>query len=209
MPLSWRCNYSGLQIVRDHFNSPIRVTSTLRTATGNALVDGASNSRHLPASAIDFQFISNNDGILQQFYEDFKCKGHFTEIKVKWNQRDGRLQDVHSYRYAIVQSKVFGMKAQVSMVMFAWPIRTWPKSPNQAWVQANARLRVRPLQSRPIANTDLQVSFPLDLVTIREKMESKPRRGLENVAPYRRRSLFLGGAFWFFRRKKGVHLPKH
>jgi hypothetical protein len=66
----------GLQIVRDHFNAPIRVTSTLRTAAGNALVDGKSNSRHLaPASAIDFQFINNNDGILKQFYEDFKCKG--------------------------------------------------------------------------------------------------------------------------------------
>lgn len=66
----------ALQMVRDHFNAPIRVTSTLRTAAGNALVDGKANSRHLaPASAIDFQFIDNNDGYLKQFYEDFKCKG--------------------------------------------------------------------------------------------------------------------------------------
>ena len=66
----------GLQTIRDHFGAPIRVTSTLRTATGNALVDGASDSRHLaPASAIDLQFINNNDSYLKQFYDDFKCKG--------------------------------------------------------------------------------------------------------------------------------------
>tara|TARA_R100000406_G_scaffold38523_1_gene25599 strand:- start:1428 stop:2174 length:747 start_codon:yes stop_codon:yes gene_type:complete len=68
---------NGLQIIRDHFNAPIRVTSTMRTPLGNDLVDGVDNSRHLPpnARAIDSQFIQNPDLYLQQFYDDFKCKG--------------------------------------------------------------------------------------------------------------------------------------
>mgnify|MGYP001179070391 FL=1 len=66
----------GLQTIRDWFGAPIRVTSTLRTALGNELAGGVSDSRHLaPARAIDFQFISDNDNYLTRFYHDFKCKG--------------------------------------------------------------------------------------------------------------------------------------
>lgn len=67
---------NGLQIIRDSFNTPIRITSTLRTATGNSAVGGVSDSRHLnPARAIDSQPIANRDMHLQKFYDDFKCKG--------------------------------------------------------------------------------------------------------------------------------------
>lgn len=77
-----QCHYlddktiNALQAIRDWANTPIRVTSTLRTKAGNDLIGGVSNSRHLePASAIDFQFIDNRDAVMQRFYEDFRCKG--------------------------------------------------------------------------------------------------------------------------------------
>lgn len=77
-----KCHYldtttiNALQVIRDWYNTPITVTSTLRTKTGNALVGGVSNSRHLaPASAIDFVFSKNHDATMKKFYEDFKCKG--------------------------------------------------------------------------------------------------------------------------------------
>ena len=66
---------NALQAIRDWFNVPIKITSTLRTATGNDLIGGASNSRHLqPASAIDFQFVENQDATMKKFYQDFRCK---------------------------------------------------------------------------------------------------------------------------------------
>ena len=40
--------------VREHFNSPVNVTSGRRCATHNAKVGGVSNSRHLSGKAMDF-----------------------------------------------------------------------------------------------------------------------------------------------------------
>jgi hypothetical protein len=66
---------NGLQTIRDWFNTPIIVTSTLRTPTGNALAGGVSNSRHLTGDAIDFDFQNNADVHLKEFYEQMRCKG--------------------------------------------------------------------------------------------------------------------------------------
>ena len=65
----------GLQIIRDWFDTPIIVTSTLRTPTGNSLVGGVSNSRHLTSSAIDSVFQNNREVHLKAFYEQMRCKG--------------------------------------------------------------------------------------------------------------------------------------
>lgn len=66
----------AVQAVRDYYNVPIRITSTMRTAAGNAAVGGVSNSRHLdPAQATDFQFVENPNHYLSQFYNELKCKG--------------------------------------------------------------------------------------------------------------------------------------
>lgn len=66
---------NGLQTIRDWFDTPIIVTSTLRTPTGNTLVGGVSNSRHLSGRAIDFVFQNNADVHLKEFYEQLRCKG--------------------------------------------------------------------------------------------------------------------------------------
>lgn len=66
---------NGLQTIRDWFNTPIIVTSTLRTPTGNALVGGVSNSRHLTGDAIDSVFQNNREVHLKEFYEQMRCKG--------------------------------------------------------------------------------------------------------------------------------------
>jgi hypothetical protein len=66
---------NGLQTIRDWFDTPIIVTSTLRTPTGNALVGGVSNSRHLTGDAIDSVFQNNREVHLKEFYEQMRCKG--------------------------------------------------------------------------------------------------------------------------------------
>jgi hypothetical protein len=50
----------ALQYIRTMSGAPIRVTSTYRTPLHNAAIGGSSQSQHLSARAIDFQWVNNN-----------------------------------------------------------------------------------------------------------------------------------------------------
>ncbi len=66
---------AGAQIIRDWAGVPVNITSTYRTEAGNTMIGGSSTSRHLDGAAIDLDFGSNDDRIIQDFYDDIKCKG--------------------------------------------------------------------------------------------------------------------------------------
>ena len=68
---------AALQYIRTYFDSPIIVTSTLRTPTGNALVGGATNSQHLYGRAIDFVFQDDNYCKVFSFRQLMLQKGAF------------------------------------------------------------------------------------------------------------------------------------
>ena len=61
---------NGLQIIRDHFDVPMRVTSTQRSGIHNSDIDGAMNSYHLTGNAIDFKFLGFNATKTQKKYHD-------------------------------------------------------------------------------------------------------------------------------------------
>lgn len=60
---------NGLQLIRDKYNTPIRVTSTFRNKTCNTIAGGASESQHMHNNAIDWKFIGVKAGKSQLAYE--------------------------------------------------------------------------------------------------------------------------------------------
>ena len=67
----------ALQYIRSYLDTPIIVTSTLRTPTGNALAGGSSNSQHLYGRAIDFTFPDDNYCKVFSFRQLMLQKGDF------------------------------------------------------------------------------------------------------------------------------------
>lgn len=66
---------NAVQYIRDYYNIPIEITSTLRTESCNVLAGGVSNSMHLYGKAIDFQFAQFNQETLKKIYIDFANRG--------------------------------------------------------------------------------------------------------------------------------------
>lgn len=69
----------AVQIVRDYYETPIRITSSFRTATHQAFLQatstGAKLSQHQLSRAVDFQFIKNNSNLMLEIGNQFRHKG--------------------------------------------------------------------------------------------------------------------------------------
>ena len=52
------------QLLRTHFNTPMRVNSSYRTIKHNNSVGGAKSSQHLLGTAVDLSFINNENALL-------------------------------------------------------------------------------------------------------------------------------------------------
>ena len=77
----------GLQAIRTHYGLPIRVTSTYRTSTHSiAIGSNPITSQHRKGTAIDFEFIGDDDGsVYQQYIDDILNEGDlFQELNGVW-----------------------------------------------------------------------------------------------------------------------------
>lgn len=69
---------NAVEIIRNYYDSKIKITSTFRTPTNNAAVGGENNSLHLVYRAIDFQFVKKE--IHKKFCEDIINKGEIFQL---------------------------------------------------------------------------------------------------------------------------------
>tara|TARA_B110000046_G_scaffold172200_1_gene193727 strand:+ start:2251 stop:2751 length:501 start_codon:yes stop_codon:yes gene_type:complete len=66
----------AVQVIRDMYNTPIRINSTLRTLKGNQDAGGSPQSNHLTGHAVDFSFISeSNEDIIAFMANQWTLKG--------------------------------------------------------------------------------------------------------------------------------------
>lgn len=68
-----------LQVVRDHFNVPIKINSGHRTKTHNAKIGGVRNSRHISASAADIAVKGIPADIVQETIKQLINEGKMQE----------------------------------------------------------------------------------------------------------------------------------
>ena len=61
----------ALQIIRDHFNRPIKITSGCRCGSHNQSVGGRVNSRHLFGEAADFVVEAIDTAEVADFIDDY------------------------------------------------------------------------------------------------------------------------------------------
>lgn len=66
---------SALQVIREYFGVPIKVTSTFRTLSHNTIIGASTRSQHLTGEALDFQFIQNNEHLITLFNEQIETQG--------------------------------------------------------------------------------------------------------------------------------------
>lgn len=64
-----------LQRIRDHFNSPVVITSAYRTISYNASVGGSSNSNHVKGKAADIQVRGVSPVIVGMFAQSINAGG--------------------------------------------------------------------------------------------------------------------------------------
>lgn len=64
---------TAAQLIRDHYNIPLYVTSSYRPSWYNTSIGGATSSRHITGEALDLSF--QNEAIHQQYNHDINTQG--------------------------------------------------------------------------------------------------------------------------------------
>lgn len=80
----------AMGIIRDHFQTPVIITSTFRTISHNNSIAGSRNSQHLQGKAIDGKF--TDPDTLERYYQDITGKG-----SLYWKLREAGIKGFGLY----------------------------------------------------------------------------------------------------------------